>query len=716
MSPTKPPRRHASATAAQAAPHCAAAPTQDECFAVAQTLVELGYIRWDRRCLALFVSDKVRTLLARVPSAPLQIEELQACVTHAELARLQGLLRAAVASRSGKLEAEFAVSCDDGTQRQIRALAMLSYAADGQAASCLVGLQDISAQQVTLLALSQSKAQLEEAQSIAQLAYWEWDFKLNQAKFSKEALLMLHRPADWNPTIQDLQELVPPDQREWVMSLYAEAFSKRQTTLRYEVLHEDPDGTAWDIHTLARIDYNSRGNPRRLLATIQNISELKSYRRQLHTLSFFDPLTDLPNRAQFVDLLRQGLIEAARHKQQVGVMMLDLDRFKDINDSLGHAAGDDLLKQSAQRLQQALRGYDTVARLGGDEFAVMLPELRHATDMGGIAHKVLGAFSAPFSVAGEDVFVTASIGGALYPVDAQDVGPLLQYADAALYHAKAKGRNNFQLYSKELTAQAAQRLTLESELRKGIERQELALFYQPKFELSTQRLVGAEALMRWIHPQRGLVSPDSFIPLAEDTGLIVQMGAWALHAACVAVAGWNAGRRSPLKVAVNLSVKQFADTNFVTTVRDALDATGCQAEWLELEITESLLLDGRDEVVRILDALTGMGITIAIDDFGIGYSALSYLTRLPVQTLKIDRSFVKGLPLDKSSAELVKAIASLGRSLNMVLVAEGVETTAQAQHLIGLGCELVQGYLYGKPVPIDVFNQLVEDDADGTAQ
>jgi EAL domain-containing protein (putative c-di-GMP-specific phosphodiesterase class I) len=212
--------------------------------------------------------------------------------------------------------------------------------------------------------------------------------------------------------------------------------------------------------------------------------------------------------------------------------------------------------------------------------------------------------------------------------------------------------------------------------------------------------------MRWQHPQRGLVPPDSFIPLAEDTGLIVQMGAWALHCACVAVVGWNTKRSTPLKVAVNLSVKQFGDPNFVTMVRDALDATGCKGEWLELEITESLLLDARDEIVQILEALTDMGITIAIDDFGIGYSALSYLTRLPVQTLKIDRSFVKGLPLDKSSAELVKAISSLGRSLNMVLVAEGVETVEQAQHLTGLGCDLVQGYLFGKPVPLDVFIQI----------
>ena len=418
-------------------------------------------------------------------------------------------------------------------------------------------------------------------------------------------------------------------------------------------------------------------------------------------------MTGLPNRALFVDRLNHALTDASWHGQQLGLLMLDLDRFKDINDSLGHTAGDALLQQAAQRLQQVMREYDTVARLGGDEFAVLLPEVRHATDMGSIAQKVLGAFAQPFQIGGQEVFVTASVGGAFYPADAQDAVQLMQHADAALYHAKSQGRNNFRFYSKELTRQAAERLTLESELRKAIEGDELALHYQPKFDLLTGALVGAEALMRWHHPVRGMVQPLSFISMAEDTGLIVPMGAWALRSACAAAAAWNAGRStSPLKIAVNLSARQFTSVPFSTTVYEALRSTGCRPEWLELEITESLLLDGRDEILSVLQDIAAQGVSIALDDFGTGYSALSYLTRFPVDTLKIDRSFIKDLPGDRSSAELVKAIVSLGHSLEMNLVAEGVETREQAEHLVGLGCQLVQGYLYGKPVPYDVFSEM----------
>jgi EAL domain-containing protein (putative c-di-GMP-specific phosphodiesterase class I) len=325
-----------------------------------------------------------------------------------------------------------------------------------------------------------------------------------------------------------------------------------------------------------------------------------------------------------------------------------------------------------------------------------------------VASKLLQALVAPVHLNGTDVFVTASVGAALYPNDGQSAEALLQHADSALSHAKARGRNNVQFYSPQLTAQASQRLTLESELRRGMERRELLLHYQPKFELGTQRLVGAEALMRWCQPQRGMVSPMSFIPLAEETGLIVRMGTWALHEACAAVVAWNAQRSEPLKIAVNLSARQFAEgARLVETVQGALTASGCKPQWLELEITESLLLEASDGVQHTLEALVAMGITIAIDDFGTGYSALGYLTRLPVQTLKIDRSFVSELPHNARSAELVKAIISVGRSLHMELVAEGVETPEQAAYLQSAGCHLAQGYLFGRPVEMAAFDKLV---------
>ena len=581
----------------------------------------------------------------------------------------------------------------------------------GELIRCVVALQDITSQSTMLQALSDSESRLEEAQQIAQFGYWELDIENRRAVVSDQARSMWNLPHDWDYDQKSLIKLIPEDQRGWVIDLYTQAFAAHQTSLRYEVRIADASGAAREYHSLVKIDYRPDGQPRRLLATIQDISELKSYRRQLHSLSFFDTVTGLPNRALFVDRLNQALADAAWHGQQLGLVMLDLDRFKDINDSLGHSAGDALLQQAAQRLQQVMRGYDTVARLGGDEFAVLLPDVRHATDMGSIAQKVLGAFSLPFQVLDQEVFVTASVGGAFYPADAQDADQLLQYADAALYHAKSQGRNNFRFYSKELTRQASERLSLESELRRALEQDELLLHYQPKFDLSTGQLVGAEALMRWQHPQRGMVPPLSFISVAEDTGLIVPMGAWALHTACRAAVQWNQGRdpllQHPLKIAVNLSARQFAGQPFSDTVREALNTSGCRPEWLEIEITESLLLDGRDEVLKVLEGIASQGVSIALDDFGTGYSALSYLTRFPVDTLKIDRSFIKDLPGDRSSAELVKAIVSLGHSLNMNLVAEGVETREQADHLENLGCQLVQGFLYGKPVAHEAFTALV---------
>ena len=685
----------------------AAPPGSDDCLKAAQHLMEIGFIRWDAAQDALHVSASARAILGHGLDDEMTAAHLIGLIGSSDASRIHALWTEALARRHATVDAEFTVSLSDGSVRHLRGVALCDYAAHGGLSHCVIGLQDVSAQRAMLLALSESESRLEEAQEIAQFGCWEWDYALKQARFSAQTLRMLSLPSDWNPGMREILSIVPEDQREWVFGLYKEAFEKKLTTLRYEVRHGDlEDGR--EIHTVARISYSPKGHPRRLLATVQDITELKSYRRQLHSLSFFDPLTELPNRALFVDRLNQALIDASWHHQQLGTLMLDLDRFKDINDSLGHGAGDDLLKQAAQRLRQVLRDYDTIARLGGDEFAVLLPDVRQATDLGSIANKVITAFTSPFTISGKEVFVTISIGGALYPDDAKDANQLLQHADAALYHAKGKGRNNFQFYSSDLTAQASARLTMESELHKAIEREELELHYQPKFDLASGRLVGAEALMRWNHPQRGLVSPLQFIPLAEDTGLIVPMGAWALRAACVAAADWNSRSSDPLKIAVNLSARQFPGGDLARTVREALSFANCQPQWLELEITESLLLDGRDEIRSVLEELSQLGITIAIDDFGTGYSALSYLTRFPVQILKIDRAFIKELPSDRGNAEqLVKAIVSLGQSLNMALVAEGVETKAQADYLSGLGCEVVQGFLFGKPVPRASFEQWV---------
>ncbi len=671
----------------------------------AERLNQVGFLTWESGQERMTLSVIARELLHMPEAVP--VATLLALIDPQERLGLQRRWDEALAGRHHSLSGEFAAG-SAGQWRRYGVCVLFTYGTGGMPVRCVIALQDVTSQGEMIKALSDSEARLSEAQEIAQFGYWEIDFERRSAMVSAQARMMWGLPAGWQCGGRGMIEVVPQEQREWVSGLYEQAFKERQTSLRYDVRKTDAEGATREFHSLVKIDYRPDGRPRRMLATLQDITELKSHRRQLHSLSFFDSVTGLPNRALFIDRLNQALADASWQNHQLGLIMLDLDRFKNINDSLGHAIGDALLKHVAQRLQQVMRGYDTVARLGGDEFAVVLPNLRQASDMDAIVQKVMGAFAQPFEVAGQEVFVTASVGGAFYPSDAQDAPQLMQFADAAMYHAKAQGRNNFRLYARELTTQASERLSLESELRKAIELGELALHYQPKFDLASGRLVGAEALMRWNHPQRGLVPPLSFIATAEDTGLIVPMGAWALHTACHAAAKWNQGRTQPLKIAVNLSARQFIGVPFSTTVSEALAASGCKPEWLELEITESLLLDGRQEILTILQDIAACGISIALDDFGTGYSALSYLTRFPVDTLKIDRSFIKDLPGDRGSAELVKAIVSLAHSLNMNLVAEGVETREQADHLVLLGCELVQGYLYGRPVSQEAFTGIVE--------
>jgi len=382
----------------------------------------------------------------------------------------------------------------------------------------------------------------------------------------------------------------------------------------------------------------------------------------------------------------------------VGVMMLDLDRFKVINDTLGHPAGDELLREAAGRLGKCIPGYDTVARLGGDEFAIILSEICSGDDLGRMAGKILEAFNEPFMLEGKEVFVSSSLGISVYPDDSSDADELIKQADAAMYFAKRSGRNNFRFYSRDLTASSGERLMLESELRRALERNELELYYQPKIWLADGVPVGSEALLRWNNPQRGLVLPDQFINIAEDSGLIVGIGEWVLREACRTACSWNGPDKRLHKVAINLSARQFQSGNLLKVVSDALEATGCRPEWIELEITESLLLDEHGDAPEILGALQSLGITIAIDDFGTGYSSLSYLARYPINTLKIDRSFIQTVTTDRFRAELVKAVISIAHSLGQIVVAEGVETDEQVVFLRTHGCQIAQGYLYNRPM------------------
>lgn len=462
-------------------------------------------------------------------------------------------------------------------------------------------------------------------------------------------------------------------------------------------------------------EFNQDGEVVSVLSVGRDITELAQYRERIHHLAFHDVLTGLANRALFNDRVVQAVTDAHWHEGMLGVMILDIDRFKVVNDTMGHHTGDNLLSLVAGRLKQVVREYDTIARLGGDEFAILLPMIRDGQCLATVAEKILQAFVPPYHIENKDIFVGASIGIAVYPDDSLETGELIKYADLAMYEAKQTGGNTFRYYAADLTAQAQEKMQLETELRLAQERGELELYYQPKVNVATNAIIGSEALLRWNSSKLGWVLPDRFIGVAEDTGLIVGIGEWVMREACLCACAWNAPGMVPHKIAVNLSSRQFQAKGLRKIFAEILAETGCRAEWIELEITESLLLDHAGQVMDTLNGLRKMGFTIAIDDFGTGYSALNYLANFPIDVLKIDRSFIRDMLSDKRKSELVKAIIGMVDCLNMGLVAEGVETIEQARFLLENGCSMAQGYLYGKPVPVEMMVQQLNEFADDIA-
>jgi diguanylate cyclase (GGDEF)-like protein len=415
----------------------------------------------------------------------------------------------------------------------------------------------------------------------------------------------------------------------------------------------------------------------------------------------FDSLTGLPNRSQFIAELERAILRAKRSGVGFAVCFLDLGRLKTINDTLGHAAGDELLKIMAQRLCEAVRASDTVARLGGDEFVMLLEGCAEAADLMAVAREVLCAVGQPAVVRGVSFLVTGSLGIGIYPVDGPDAATVIQHADAAMYLAKERGMNNEQFYTGELAERAARHFEIESALRLALERDGLLLHYQPKVDVVSGEVRGLEALVRWQHPTRGLVLPNDFIPLAEDRGLIVPLGHWVLRAACRQIIAWRQAGFDPPPVAVNLSARQFIDEALLDQVRDALTQHDLHAGDLEVEITESALMAEPERANVVLQHLHAMGVRISIDDFGTGYSSLSYLKRFPAQTVKIDRSFVRGLPDDADDTAITQAVIAMAHSLGMRVVAEGVETEVQHGTLQRMGCDEAQGYLVARPLPPD---------------
>ena len=470
-----------------------------------------------------------------------------------------------------------------------------------------------------------------------------------------------------------------------------------------ELWNRRKDGEIYPELLTVNVVKDKEGNTTHHVGIFSDISRIKETEYKLAHLAHHDPLTELPNRLLFHDRLEQAILRAQREGTQAAVLFLDLDRFKNVNDSMGHAMGDLLLQRVAERLKEAMRAEDTIARLGGDEFVLIVEALKGRMDAAAVARHILDLFDQPFCLENQEVFIDASIGISLYPGDGEDTQTLVRNADAAMYRAKAEGRNNYQFYTAELTAVATERLTLENQLRRALERDEFELYYQPQFSLQNgdRILEGVEALIRWNQSEQGLILPTKFIPVAEETGLIVPIGEWVLRTACAQHKAWVEAGFAPIRMAVNLSARQFHSQDLAKRIAGILEETGMSPSHLELELTESTIMRDTESTIRLLHELSEMGITLSIDDFGTGYSSLAYMKHFPLDRLKIDQSFVRDITSSRPEAEMIVPIIALGHSMKLRVLAEGVEFEEQLNYLRKQGCDEIQGFLCSRPLPPD---------------
>lgn len=567
-------------------------------------------------------------------------------------------------------------------------------------------------------ALRVSQLKLDNAQRIARLGHWEWNSSDSELSWSRGFARIFGFDLEldhgnWETIYGYLEDI----EKARLRSALTDCIDNH-SLLQIEInVNCKITNRARVVRFEAESIKDEKDEGIQLLGTIQDVTERSNAQKQIHDLAYFDIVTGLPNRAQFNERLRNALLNSKSLDTNFAVLFLDLDRFKQVNDTLGHDAGDELLSHVAERLLTVLRHsnpnnrleqqavgaspLDIVARLGGDEFVVLLGRTRSAEDAAGVASRIAEAVRAPYVVAGTEVSITTTIGISVYPHDGQDSDTLMKHADIAMYHAKENGKDGYQFYSKAIHEKVLTRFALESDLKQALDQDQLTLVFQPKISITTGELVGVEALTRWKHPTRGEVPPSVFIPLAEETGLIIQLGAWVMKKSCETMQQWVANGVMDTPIAINCSPIQFDRGSITANIDAALKASKLDPRLLEVELTESLFLTEIEKGIAVLHDIKKLGVQVSIDDFGTGFSSLSYLKRLPVDKLKIDHSFVKDLPDDAGDAAIVTAIITLAHNLNLSVVAEGVETSAQYKWLKNQGCDEYQGFLASAPLSAD---------------
>jgi diguanylate cyclase (GGDEF)-like protein/PAS domain S-box-containing protein len=591
----------------------------------------------------------------------------------------------------------------DGSAVWVQLTISVQRDAEGRPLHDIAVMQDITARKAAEAAQQRSEERFRSLVALSSDWYWELDAELRFTMVGGR-----HQGAEFERRLRGRhpwEGLGYDKSAAWTE--LRRTMEQREPFRDFEYLMTDRRGRRRHVSVSGGPLFSAEGLFAGYRGVSRDITERKQAEERIQYLATHDSLTGLPNRAMFGELLSHVLQVARRNQRRFAVVFIDLDRFKFINDTLGHEAGDELLREVARRLKTSLRGSDIVARLGGDEFVMLLQDLRGPEQAGRVARKVLSAVIKPMQLCGQECRVTASLGIAVYPGDADDEAALLAHADVAMYHAKEEGKNNVQFYDPKLEARSLEKLALESRLRHAIERRELSLHYQAKVALADGAVTGVEALLRWHSAELGAVSPAQFIPVAEETGLILPIGRWVLRSACEQAMAWQREGLPPVPVAVNLSPRQLGDPELVATVQAVLAETGLAPGLLELEVTESSVMHDMERALAVLGRLKQMGVLLAIDDFGTGYSSLAQLKRFPIDTLKVDRSFIRELPSHAEDRAIADAVIAMGRALNLTVVAEGVETPEQQRFLRERACDQMQGYLFSRPVPPDDFARLM---------